>query len=66
MSFLLFYFFTFLPLSSFAQESLPKRLDKKLSDKYYSSKYDSAYVVRPEEKWLLRLLLNSSGNHIHA
>ena len=66
MSFLLFYLFTFLPLSSFAQESLPKRLDKKLSDKYYSSKYDSAYVVRPEEKWLLRLLLNSSGNHIYA
>ena len=49
-----------------AQESLPKRLNDKLTDNYYNSKYDTSYVARPKEKWLLRLLLNQAGNYIHA
>lgn len=45
---------------------LPKRIVNKLTDNYYKSKYDSAYVLRPEEKWLMRLMVNQSGDHIHA
>lgn len=45
---------------------LPKRIVNKLTDNYYKSKYDSAYVLRPEEKWLVRLMANQSGDHIHA
>ena len=37
---------------------LGKRLVNKLSDKYYSTKYDTNYVARPKEKWLFRLLAN--------
>ena len=36
------------------KESLGKRLNKKLSNNYFRSKYDTNYVVRPKEKWLLR------------
>ena len=45
---------------------LGKRLVNKLSDKYYSTKYDTNYVARPKEKWLFRLLANQTGNYIHA
>lgn len=59
--------FTLIPLLTFAQsESLPKRLDHKLTEKYYKSKYDTSYVARPEEKWLFRVLANQTGNHIYA
>ena len=34
-----------------AQESLGKKLDDKLSKRYYKSSYDTTYVVRPQEKW---------------
>jgi hypothetical protein len=37
-----------------AQESLGKKLDDKLSKRYYKSSYDTTYVVRPQEKWLLK------------
>ena len=43
-----------------------KRLINKLSNKYYSTKYDTNYVARPKEKWLFRLLGNQTGNYIHA
>ena len=43
-----------------------KRLINKLSNKYYSTKYDTNYVARPKEKWLFRLLSNQTGNYIHA
>ena len=49
-----------------AKESIGKRLNAKLSNKYYSTKYDTNYVTRPKEKWLLRLLGNQTGNYIHA
>ena len=49
-----------------AKQSLGKRLNAKLSNKYYNTKYDTNYVVRPNEKWLLRLLGNYAGNYIHA
>ncbi len=48
------------------KESLGKRLNKKLSNNYYKSKYDTNYVVRPKEKWLLRAMVNQTGNYIHA
>lgn len=48
------------------KESLGKRLNQKLSNSYFKSKYDTNYVVRPKEKWLLRLLGNYAGNYIHA
>ena len=48
------------------KESLGKRLNQKLSNSYLKSKYDTNYVVRPKEKWLLRLLGNYAGNYIHA
>ena len=62
--FLLFYLFTSLSLS--AQESLGKRLNTKLSNKYYKTKYDTNYVARPKEKWLFRLLGTHTANYIHA
>ena len=45
---------------------LGKRITNKLSNKYYTTKYDTNYVARPKEKWLLRLLGNQTGNYIHA
>ena len=48
------------------KESLGKRLNKKLSNNYFRSKYDTNYVVRPKEKWLLRAMVNQTGNYIHA
>jgi len=48
------------------KESIGKRLNTKLSNKYYNTKYDTNYVVRPKEKWLIRLLGNYAGNYIHA
>ena len=49
-----------------AKESIGKRLNEKLTNSYYKTKYDTNYVVRPKEKWLLRLLGNYAGNYIHA
>ena len=45
---------------------LAKRLNNKLSNKYFKTKYDTNYVARPKEKWLFRLLGNQTGNYIHA
>lgn len=52
-----------------AQESRPgffKRLDNKLANHYFSSKYDTNYVERPNQRWLFRLMLNQTNNYIHA
>ena len=49
-----------------AQESLGKKLDDKLSKRYYKSSYDTTYVVRPQEKWLLKPSVNQTGTSIHA
>ena len=49
-----------------AKQSLGKRINKKLSTKYYKTKYDTNYVARPKEKWLFRLMGNQTGNYIHA
>ena len=48
------------------KQSLAKRLNTKLTKSYYKQKYDTNYVVRPKQKWLLRLLGNYAGNYIHA
>jgi len=33
---------------------------------YFSSKYDTNYVARPKQKWLIRAMVNQTGNYIHA
>lgn len=48
------------------KQSLPQKLDTKLTNKYFKTKYDTNYVVRPDQKWLVRLLVNQTGDHIHA
>ena len=48
------------------KESLSKRVNTKLATSYYKLSYDSAYVVRPQQRWLLRLMGNVSGDYIHA
>ena len=46
--------------------SLGKRLNTKLTNRYYKTKYDTNYVARPKEKWLFRLMANHTANYIHA
>ena len=49
------------------KENLLKRISDKLGARYYNSKYDSAYVVRPEGIGLtLRLRMNQTGNSFNA
>ena len=48
------------------KESLSKLVNTKLATSYYKLSYDSAYVVRPQQRWLLRLMGNVSGDYIHA
>ena len=48
------------------KENLGKRLDNKLSTRYFKSKYDTNYVVRPAERWLLKPAFNLSWSGIHA
>ena len=54
------------PQTSEKKPGLGKRINNKLSKKYFTTKYDTNYVARPKEKWLLRLLGNQTGNYIHA
>ena len=63
---LILFFCLFASLPVIAQESLGKKLDSKLSERYYKSSYDSTYVVRPKEKWLLKPSVNQTGTSIHA
>ena len=49
-----------------AKPGLGKRINKKLTDIYFKSVYDTTYVVRPKQKWLFRVLGNYAGNAIHA
>lgn len=48
------------------KESFLKHMDNKLATSYYNSKYDTNYVARPHQRWLLRLLANQTGNDIYA
>jgi len=49
------------------KESIWKRVSDKLGTRYYNSKYDSAYVIRPEGKGLtLKVRMNQTGNTFHA
>ena len=51
------------------QEKKPcfgKRLITKLNNNYFKVKYDTNYVARPKQKWLIRLMGNQTGNYIHA
>lgn len=47
-------------------KDLGKQLNTKLTDRYYTTKYDTNFVERPKEKWLLRFMVNQMGNYIHA
>ena len=52
-----------------AQEAKPglgKRLVGKLTKNYFKVKYDTNYVIRPKERWLMKLSGNQSGTTIHA
>ena len=56
-----------MPLLTSAQsENIAKRLNTKLTNNYFNTKYDTNYVARPKEKWLFRLMANQTGNFIHA
>ena len=49
------------------KESIWKRVSDKLGARYYNSKCDSAYVIRPEGKGLtLKVRMNQTGNTFHA
>ena len=49
------------------KESILKRVSDKLGARYFNSKYDSAYVMRPEGKGLtLKVRMNQTGNTFHA
>lgn len=48
------------------KEGLLMRANNKLVKRYYKSKYDSNYVVRPPQRWLLKPGFNLSGTSIHA
>ena len=49
------------------KEKLWKRVSDKLGARYYNSKHDSAYVVRPEGNGLtLKVRVNQTGNTFHA
>lgn len=48
------------------KESFHKRLDKRLTARYFNSKYDTNYVIRPEGKVTLKVRLNQTGNDFHA
>lgn len=81
MRFVLFLLFPFFSLQANAQsdvvdsllqdsvvhkESFGKRLNNKLTNSYYKSKYDSSYVVRPTQRWLLKPSVNQTGTSVHA
>ena len=67
MRLLLFCLFALMPLLTSAQsENIAKRLNTKLTNNYFNTKYDTNYVARPKEKWLFRLMANQTGNFIHA
>ncbi len=42
------------------------KVDSLLTASYFKSKYDTNYVKRPAERWLLKLSDNLSGTSIHA
>ncbi len=48
------------------KESIGKRLVNKLASRYFDTSYDTIYVVRPKERWLLKPSLNQTGTSIHA
>ena len=68
MGVLLFYLFTFLPLSAqnLNQRQRRERMDSALAVRYYKTSYDTNYVVRPEGTLTLKVRLNQTGNDFHA
>jgi hypothetical protein len=49
------------------KESILKRISDRLGARYYNSKYDSAYVVRPKGLGLtLKIRMNQTGNSFHS
>ena len=48
------------------KESIWKRVSDKLGARYYNSKYDFAYVMRPVGNLTLKVRMNQTGNSFHA
>ena len=48
------------------RRELLKRLDNRLSARYYATKFDTTYVVRPEGRLTLKVRVNQTGNTFHA
>ena len=42
------------------------RIDSTLTARYYKTSYDTNYVVRPESKMTLKVILKQTGNDFHA
>jgi len=53
-------------LASGRDKMLRERMDSVLTVRYQKSSYDSVYVIRPSEKWMLSTRINLSGNNISA
>ncbi|MBR1667251.1 MAG: DUF4421 family protein [Bacteroidaceae bacterium] len=48
------------------REMMRERIDSAVTARYYSGKYDTTYIQRPQETWLLKLRDNVSGSRFHA
>ena len=47
-------------------QSLLRRVDSLLKHNYYKNNYDTAYIIRPQQKWTLRGNINVSGTKIET
>ena len=54
------------PTTQAPKKSFVKRVGDFLNNYYFKTKYDTNYVERPRQKWLLRPMVNQTGNFIHA
>ena len=67
MGILLFNFVTILPLvAQNRDQQIRAHLDSILTARYYKTPHDTNFVVRPEGKLTLKVVLNQMGNDIHA
>ena len=67
MGILLFNFVTILPLvAQNRDQQIRAHLDSILTARYYKTPHDINFVVRPEGKLTLKVVLNQMGNDIHA
>ena len=48
------------------RELMRERIDSAVTARYFSGKYDTTYIQRPQEAWLLKLRGNVSGSRFHV